>query len=534
MRFERSRYPELPGVYMMKDAAGTVIYVGKASSLRSRLSQYFGTPDSAKTRLLVAHISSIDFVVVKDGKEALILESNMIKSYQPKYNMLLKDAKHYSYLAVTGERFPRLLLARRNPAGKFRVKAEKFYGPFVEGSKRAISSRYLRKLFKIRICGKLPKKECLQYHIGNCDAPCIGKISEEDYRRNVDALCAVLEGKEGARRIMESLEKKMRERSDALDFERAASLRDQIGSLRIFFDRQRVEKARRTDEDFIWFQRIGGTLHAQMLRSRNGVIGKSEKHAMAIKEQEDPELHFCIQYYQELPDAVYTNLPPEEVARVNAALGSEVFRVPGKDKAKVLDIAAKSLVYGETDPAVLRLKEELALEASPLVIETFDISTLFGTESVGSMVQFVNGRPNKDGYRRFKIKAVEGQDHAASGRKLPMNKVHQDDFAMMKEVVYRRYSRLLSEGDPLPDLVLIDGGAGQLHAAMDGMDLAGVRLPVAALAKKEEEIYLPNRMDTLRMGRSNPALQLLQRCRDEAHRFAVTYQRLRRGKAMKE
>ncbi len=518
VNFDRSRYPDLPGVYLMKDASGAVIYVGKAISLRSRLSQYFGPVESPKTRVLVSRIASIDFVVTKDEKEALILESNMIKSYQPKYNMALKDAKHYSYLAITHERFPRLLLARKNSSGSFRIKGAAFYGPYVEGSKRAISSRYLRKLFKIRICSKLPKKECLQYHIGNCDAPCIGKISEEDYARNVDSLRSVLEGKEEAKRIIGELTSRMRGASDALDYETAAALRDQIESLKIFFDRQRVERAKRAEEDFVWFQRIGGTLHVQMLRSRNGVIGKSEKHAMAIKEQEDPELSFCLQYYHELPDAVYTNLPQAEQERVNSALGSEAFRAPGRDKAKVLDIAARSLVLGEIEPAVLKLKEELELSSDPLVIETFDISTLFGEESVGSMVQFVNGKPNKAGYRRFRIRTVEGQD----------------DFSMMKEVVSRRYSRLLQEGDPMPDLVLIDGGAGQLHAAMDGMDSAGVRLPVAAIAKKEEEIYLPNRMDTVRMSRSNPALKLLQSCRDEAHRFAITYQRLRRGKKMKE
>src|SRR4030095_13944947 len=231
----------------------------------------------------------------------------------------------------------------------------------------------------------------------------------------------------------------------------------------------------------------------------NGVIGKTEKHAAAIKEQEDAEASFLIQYYSELPDSIYTNLPKEELERLNQAMNTDVCSVPGREKMKVLEIAGKSLTLGEVDSAVLKLKEELELSNNPIVIETFDISTLFGEESVGSMVQFVNGKPNKNNYRRFKIKTVEGQD----------------DFSMMKEVVQRRYSRPLAEGEPLPDLVLIDGGAGQLHAAMDGMDLAGLRLPVAAIAKKEEEIYLPNRMETVRMSRSNPALQLLQRCRDE-------------------
>jgi excinuclease ABC subunit C len=552
--FERSKYPEVPGVYLMKDVSGSVIYVGKAASLRARLSQYFQQPgfgpkpDSIKTHVLVSQISSIDFVVVKDANEALILESNLIKSYQPKYNMALKDAKHYSYLAITAEEFPRLLLARKNSSGRFRIKAARFFGPFVEGAKREVSARYLRKLFRIRICRKLPKKECLQYHLGACDAPCIGKISAQDYGRNVSALCSVLGGNGEAKELMGSLRARMKEASDNLDYEKAAAVRDQMQSLRIFFERQRVEKVRRTDEDFLWFQRIGGMLHVQMLRSRNGVMGRVERHSVAVKEQEDPEASFCLQYYQPgsgtnadtpdavdaavsagtgrpspdalqslaLPDAIYTNLPAEAVVQLNSSLRSPVFRVPKGDKSKILEIAAGSLMYSEFDPAVLRLKTELGLQNPPLAIETFDISTLFGEESVGSMVRFVNGQPDKAGYRRFRIKGVEGQD----------------DFAMMKEVVFRRYCRLMDEGGPFPDLVLVDGGAGQLHAAMDGMDEAGIRLPVAAIAKKEEEIYLPERLETLRMHKSDTALLLLQRCRDEAHRFAVGYHRLRRGKRM--
>jgi len=517
MQFRRERYPDLPGVYLMKDAEASVIYVGKALSLRSRLSQYFGKMEDLKTRLLISQIASIDFVVVKTEREALVLESNLIKSYQPKYNMALKDAKHFSYLAVTGEKFPRLLLARRSPTGKFRIKQARFFGPFVEGTKRVVSARYLRKLFKIRICTKLPKKECLQYHIGNCDAPCIGNISEGDYQKNVVALRSVLEGKSGAKIIIKALNERMRDASKRLDYEQAASLRDQMTSLRIFFDRQRVERVRKTDEDYLWFQRVGSTLHVQILKSRNGVIGKTEKHAMAIKEQEEPEVSFALQYYVELPDRIYSNLSEKEIEKLNLARSTGAFHSPGKEKMKILEIASRSLTYGELDPSVLRLKNELELENNPIVIETFDISTLFGEESVGSMVRFVNGKPDKNGYRRFKIKGVRGMD----------------DFAMMKEVVSRRYSRLLKEGSPLPDLVLIDGGAGQLHAAMDGMDEAGVRLPVAGLAKREEEIYLPGKMDTIRMQKNNPALQLLQRCRDEAHRFAISYHRLRRAKGMK-
>jgi excinuclease ABC subunit C len=202
------------------------------------------------------------------------------------------------------------------------------------------------------------------------------------------------------------------------------------------------------------------------------------------------------------------------VEKLNASLKTNAFKIPGREKKKVLEIAAKTLVEGKIDPAVLKLKEELELESNPIVIETFDISTLFGEESVGSMVRFVNGKPEKKNYRRFKIKGVEGQN----------------DFEMMKEVVSRRYKRLVKEGSSLPDLVLIDGGAAQLHAAMDATSEAGIRLPVASIAKKEEEVYLPNKMETIKMKKNNPALMLLQRCRDEAHRFAISYHRLRRKK----
>ena len=260
MIFERNKYPDEPGVYLMKDIQDQVIYVGKASSLRSRLSSYFSGENTLKTQTLAAHINSIDFVITKNGREALILESNLIKSYQPKYNMILKDARNYAYLAVTNERFPRLLIARKNSAGKFKVKAKEYFGPYVEGTKREVSSRYLRKLFKIRICNKLPKRACLQYYIGNCDAPCIGKISKEEYQKNVDSMSEVLAGKKEAKNIIETLKQRMSIASKELDYEKAKQLRDQIESLKIFFERQNVEKIKRNDEDYLWLERIGNKL----------------------------------------------------------------------------------------------------------------------------------------------------------------------------------------------------------------------------------------------------------------------------------
>jgi excinuclease ABC subunit C len=511
MKFERSNYPDLPGVYLMM-GGGEVIYVGKAGSLRKRLSQYFTGKQSPKTELLVSKIDSIDFVVTSNEDEALLLESSLIKANQPRYNMVLKDAKHFSYLAVTDEKFPRLIVARKNSSGKFRVKAARFYGPYVEGSKRAVSARFLRKLFKIRICKKLPKKECLQYHIGNCDAPCVGKISHEDYMENISSLGSVLEGR-GARELMRSLEKRMKEASDSLDYELAQSLLGQMKSLEIFLSRQKVEKANGMDEDYLWFERIGDFLHVQILQSRGGLIRSSSKSSAKINEQEEPEISFCTQFYPAVPDRVFSNLSDKQNEALNRALRTSAFRAPGREKKKTLEIAAKSLVHGNIDPAVLRLREALSLERNPLVIETFDISTLFGQNSVGSMVRFVNGKPEKGGYRKFMIKTVEGQD----------------DFSMMEEIVFRRYSRLVLEKKPLPDLVLIDGGVGQLGSALKAVGEAGLMLPVASLAKKEEEIYLPTRTGPLKLPKNDSGLKLLQYCRDEAHRFAISYHRKKRG-----
>jgi len=517
MEFIRSKYPEKAGIYLMKDSDGEIIYIGKARNLRKRISQYFTGSNDIKTRTLVEQIREIECILTKDETEALILESNMVKNYQPKYNMLLKDSKHFSYLALTKEKFPRLLVARKNSKGKFRIRNAKFFGPFTDAGKRAVSARYLRKLFRVRICNKMPRKECLQYHLGNCNAPCIGKVSSEDYQKNIDSLEMVLNGKKDAKKIIRDLKAQMKKASEDLDYELAASLRDQISSLEIFFGKSNVEQIKRKDEDFVWFQKIGEELHVHILKSQNGVICKSENQKIQIKHEQDPEVAFCMQYYGGLDEGniVYSNLNEKQMELLNPALEHE-FRKPSRAKMKVLEIAADSIVQNKIDPSVLELQEQLEMKDSPLIIETFDISTLLGTNSVGSMVRFVNGKPDKSGYRRFRIKTVEGQD----------------DFAMMREVVGRRYSRILSEGGQLPDLILIDGGPGQLHFAIEALEDLGIDKTIVSLAKREEEVYVPNKMEPLNMDKKSLALKLLQRCRDEAHRFAITYHRKRREKDM--
>jgi excinuclease ABC subunit C len=519
--FERKKYPALPGVYIMRDSSSKVLYVGKAKSLRSRLSSYFSSPKDTKTTALVSRVSSVDFVLAKNEEEALVLEQNLIKNYLPRYNILLKDAKHYSYLAVTKEKFPRLLTARKNSSGEFRIKGKRFFGPYTEASKREVSARFLRKLFRIRVCKKLPKKECLQHHLGNCDAPCAGKVSEKEYSANVDSLISFLEGKRGTSLpIFSLLKKRMEAASKKMDFELAASLRDQIEALKIIFAKQGVERMGRLDEDYLWFERVGDTLYVQKLRSVQGVISGSEKLSAKINSQQEPEIAFCMQHYEALPDRVYSNLPASSMRRLNAAFSllpptsQDAFRKPPKSKSRILSLARDSLVHGEIAPSVLKLKEVLGLPSNPVVIETFDISTLFGESSVGSMVRFSNAKPDKSNYRKFIIRESSGQD----------------DFAMMGEVVRRRYSSLIKKGGPLPDLILIDGGLGQLHSAMGALSSIGVPTPAISLAKRDEEIYTSSSTKPISLPKNNSALKLLQMCRDEAHRFAISFHRYRRGK----
>ena len=517
--FKRTEYPAKPGAYIMRNAAGKVIYVGKAANIKSRLSNYFLHPDSSKTEALVSKIASIDFIVTKDENEALILEANLIKNYLPHYNILLKDAKHFSYLAITDEEFPRLMVARKNSAGKFRIHAKRFFGPYVEASKRNISSAYLRRLFKLRLCKVMPKKECLQYHIGNCDGPCIGKISKEDYAKNIEALTKVLEGSRREKAILKNLEKRMKAAANKEDYELAAALRDQIEALNIFFERQSVETQGRFAEDYLFFQRSGNTLFVQSLQSRRGIISSGQKHSAKINSQDEPEVAFILQHYShaQLPHRIFTNLSTKQMKMLNSALKVDAFRKPSVAKKKILKIAADSLIPKELAASVLELKDALKLPRNPIEIETFDISTLFGENSVGSMVRFSNSKPNKNHYRKYRVKTVLGQD----------------DYAGVKEIVSRRYYGLLKNNEALPDLILIDGGPGQLNAAMQALEELGVDIPICSIAKREELIYLPNKTKPVALSKKSKALQLLQKCRDEAHRFAITYHRKRRKMQVK-
>jgi excinuclease ABC subunit C len=389
----------------MKDAGGRVIYVGKAVSLRKRVRSYFRKSSVAagKTALLVSEIAVIDHIKTASEAEALILEASLIKKYVPKYNIELRDDKSYPFIEVTGEEFPRISVVRP----RVKNKSSRYYGPYVNVGLVREALTIIRKIFRFPTCDPFPKKECLDYHIGLCDAPCIGKISKAEYRRNIRHVCLILEGKRDA--LQRALSREMESLSAAQKFEKAAAVRDQLRAI--------------------------GALYS----------GTGD-----------------INYYKEAE----------------------------------------------------QLQRALNLPRLPERIEAFDISNIMGNQAVGSMVAFVNGKPDKSNYRRFRIKEVAGID----------------DFKMIAEIVRRRYRRLREEGRLYPDLIVIDGGKGQLSAAVDALKDVDVEIPVVSLAKREEEIFLPGKRDAVRLPADSLGLKLLQRQRDEAHRFAITYHRLLRTK----
>lgn len=405
MKQKISTFPLTSGVYLMKSASGNVIYIGKAVSLKKRVQSYFRKSKTilSKTDFLVKDIRDIDFIETASEAEALLLEASLIKKFQPKYNVELRDDKSYPYIVITDDPFPRVMIDRPHHKQKGFI----YYGPYVNPRLIREAMTIVRKIFHFRTCHPFPDKECLDYHIGLCDAPCIGEITKRDYAKNITKVRWILEGKKDS--LYKSLRQEMETLTKSQHFEKAAKVRDQLKAI--------------------------GALYS----------GTRD-----------------VNYYKE---------------------------------AEVLQRA-------------------LQLSRLPERIEAFDISNIMGNQAVGSMVSFFNGKPDKNNYRRFRIKDVKGID----------------DFRMMAEIVRRRYRRLKNEGRIFPDLIVIDGGKGQLSAAVSQLNELDVQIPVVALAKRQEEIFLPNKRSAVVLSKQSLGLQLLQRIRDEAHRFAVAYQRSLRTK----
>lgn len=531
--------PSVTGVYLFRSRRGEVVYVGKARNLRRRVLDHLHVRVE-KDGSILADSGSVEFVPTSSEREALLLEANLIKQYQPRYNALLKDDRSFPYLAVTlGEPFPRILVVRRPVRRSDTV----LLGPYTSAREARSVAQLLSETFQIRRCVRLPKRECLYYYLATCSAPCIQAITPEAYRARVDQAIAVLKGH--GEEVRPALEQEMRQAAEQERFERAALLRDAMAGLRALTERQHVVTtgSGRADVLALAYPQDPGTLRIAvgLLRVEDGEVRRTEPHLLAVPADDVPEpaevlRQFLVQYYAsrlELPDKLYVAGPrPEGIDATLDWLEGErgvalQFRPTGRPAAWAR--LAERLARAHVDQVVAKpvprevlgaLQTLLLLPTLPNRIEGIDISIFQGYEAVGSLVVFQGGRPDKSEYRRFRIRTVEGTN----------------DFAMVAEVVRRRYGRRLAEGEILPDLLLIDGGRGQLSAALAALDELGLkdRIPTVGLAKREEELYVPDEAEPKRPNPNAAAMLLLRAVRDEAHRFAVTYHRTRRRIRLRE
>jgi len=508
--------PHDPGCYLFKDSHGKIIYIGKAKDLKKRVSSYFLKKDhDPKTAALVSSINDVEFFITSNEVEALILESNLILKHKPKYNILLKESRRYAFILVTEERYPRLMVARD------KEQQGRYYGPYVSAEQRDMIIKSLRSAFLIRTCSKMPKKACLRYHLRLCSAPCIGAISEEEYSSSIKDAEHYLKGNE--KELALRLKQEMREFSSRMMYEKAKIIRDQIAAIDEISTRQKFEQDKRYDEDMINYIISDGKVYLIVFNIIKGMLAAKKEYVFDYSGDFLEE--FITQHYADNPVPREIILPCElNDSSIKQYLekmrdGAVNINVPKKgDKLELLYLVRRNIeaAFFAESQMVNSLRDELSLNSNPNVIECFDISNISGTSSVGSMVQFRNAKPDKPNYRRFKIKTVVGSD----------------DFASIKEIVMRRYSRLKVENLQMPDLIVIDGGPGQLNSALSALNELGLKIPIISLAKKLEEIYLPGRLVPLRLKRDSKALRLLIQIRDEAHRFAINYHRLVRSKEM--
>ncbi|MCP5048724.1 MAG: excinuclease ABC subunit C [bacterium] len=515
-----SGVPDNPGCYLFSDSKGKIIYVGKAKNLQKRVKSYFQKKGlDPKTEQLVRQIRAVDFIVTDTEVEALILENSLIKKNHPKYNIELKDAKSYAFIRMTEDAFPRLTIARLRD---MKLKGE-FFGPFVSAAARDHVLKVLNKTFQLRTCKRLPKKVCLRYHINLCPAPCVDYIGQEDYGERITQTRLALKGK--SRELLNTMTQEMNKASEELNFERAMELRDRISAIKSLRQRQNMERRKKYNEDIVHYMVKNDTLYLVLFNVYKGTLENKQGFQLEfMAKQEDYFEKFLVQFYSEnpVPKELIVPEPVSQPVIDFLTLKSErAIRiiVPQRGRKKqLLDLVLKNIemtFFGDMEK-LKDLKSKLKMQEMPVVIECFDISHISGTSTVASMVQFRNALPDKSNYRRYRIKSVEGVD----------------DFKSIAEVVRRRYSRLKNEEAELPDLILIDGGIGQLNAATAEIKKLNVKVPTISIAKKFEEIYVPGADEPLVLSHKTKALQLLQQVRDEAHRFAITYNRLLRKKEL--
>jgi len=552
--------PANPGVYQFKDAAGKVIYVGKAKVLKNRVRQYFHSgPHYGRIPMMVSKINDLEIITTDNEVEALILEFNLIKELKPRYNVNLKDDKSYPYIVITKEPFPRVFPTRQK-----RTDGSRYFGPYTDVKNMRYALKTIRDIFMIRSCyfnlteetiENKKYKICLDYHIHKCEGPCEGLVSREDYNEMIDEVAKLLNGKTTS--LIKELTARMDELSAAMQFEKAAKLRDKIDAISVYSSKQKMVDEEIIDRDIFAVETEDNDGCGMILKIRDGkVIGKSHFYLSNVLEKEEDELieNLVINYYSKsdfIPDEIFLQKEIENIDTVKDWLEKrdvkKVSIVVPKigDKAKLVNMvkANARLMLEELKlakmkrefvaPSVESLKRDLRMEKLPRRIECFDISHIQGTDTVASMVVFQDGKPRKSEYRKFKIDSVSGE----TGQ--------PDDFLSMREVVYRRYKRLIEEKKEFPDLIVIDGGKGQLSSAIKVLTDLGIfndtkekenqaeriqnsefriqNFFIIGLAKKLEEVYFPNEPDPFTIPKTSSGLKLLQRIRDEAHRFAITF-----------
>lgn len=535
--------PDSPGVYQFRNNKGVILYIGKAKNLRNRVRTYFQSPRNLdpKTGRLMVQVTDFDLFVTDSDIEALILEANLVHEHAPRYNVRLKDDKHFPYIKVTtNEPFPRILIVRwvENDGASY-------FGPYTSTKMMRKTVEYLRRLFNIRTCNLViphpqgkPYKVCLQYHIKRCGGPCEGLQSQEEYRALSNSVVMALSGK--AKTLIDGLKNEMNVAAENTDYETAALMRDRIQGLESMMIKQNVDIGERIDTDIIALAREKDLGLAVVMQIREGVLLGRQDFQLAAQQDDMDEAvleTFIEQYYNNqpnLPDEIFVpgELTNQQLIEkwLTSVRKRRVKLITPKQgrKVKLVDLAAANarLLLDElliqkrsqkerTSKMVVALKDDLNLSQSPMRIVCFDISNTGETDAVGSCVMFENGIPKKSGYRHFRIKGVKGQD----------------DFKMMREIVGRYFHRLKEEKQLPPDLVVIDGGKGQLSAAHTELKSLGFDTqPIIGLAKRLEEVFVPGQQDSLTISKSSPGLILLKRVRDEAHRFAITFNRKVRSK----
>lgn len=520
--------PDQPGCYLMKDKTGEVIYVGKAKILKNRVRSYFRGSHDTKTERLVSEIDDFEYIVTESNIEALLLEINLIHKNDPKYNIMLKDDKSYPFIKITHEKYPRLLITR-----KVAKDQGLYFGPYPDVGAANETKKLLDRLYPLRKCSLHQKQPCLYYHLGQCLCPSVFHVDPKVYTDMVGEIKQFLNG--GYTKIQQQLETNMKTAAEAMEFERAAEYRDQIKAIETVMTRQKITNTDLIDRDVFGYAVDKGWMCVQVFFVRQGKLIERDVSLFPFyNDKEDDFLTFVRQFYQKdehfipkeilIPDAI-------DKKSMEVMLSTKIIQPQRGEKKKLVKLATKNAVVAlkekfnlvmhkqeRTTGAIEKLAEAMHISL-PRRIESFDNSNIMGSDPVSAMVVFVDGKPKKDEYRKYKIKTVKGAD----------------DYASMREVIYRRYSRVLKENLPFPDLIIMDGGKGQIDAAKSVLDnQLGIDIPIAGLVKndkhKTSELLFGSKLEPIPLARNSQEFFLLQRIQDEVHRFAITFHRQLRSK----